>query len=268
MLKYCVHRDCWITLLLVLFCGVMTWQLVRSEYFPESSSIHQLPPSYVAERFLKHQSASLMKILWKGEDIGVFSVRVNPTIKPTLKGSVNLEFPMLETKSKIHLEMECDFKNPRYEVDQLHLHGTFREVNFDLTADSKKKKMNLYVQGGEFHINKEFPWNHAVDITGNGDKEWIKQIPGLPNSFFLPSEEAISSMAQHWEMAATSTRVFRLGSWMEAYLVEWWMDKKMKKSGWAKLWMSPTGELLKLESDFGIGAVNEEFFEGISVKAN
>ena len=46
----------------------------------------------------------------------------------------------------------------------------------------------------------------------------------------------------------------------DAFLVEARMDRNF----WVKLWMSPTGELLKMESGFGFSAVNREFFEGVA----
>src|SRR3990172_4366313 len=92
------HRHHWITAGLVLFCGVMTFFLVRSEYFPESSLLNRLPPRYVFEKVLRNENVSSMKIEWKEETVGTLTFRVTPGKRTMVRSSVQGMIPILGQK--------------------------------------------------------------------------------------------------------------------------------------------------------------------------
>ncbi|MBI4028065.1 MAG: hypothetical protein HY360_23985 [Verrucomicrobia bacterium] len=249
-----LHRDRWITGCLGLFCGIMTWLLVRSEYFPESSPFHRLPPGYVAERFLKNESLSSMKVTWKGEDVGSLTVRVTPGERPLVSGATSLVLPVLGQKPRLHLDLECRLKHNR-EMERVRLRGKLHEMNFDVTADTATDRLQLEARGPAVDVKREFSLN---DMSRSGGRKVFEEMPDLANQASLPSQDAVAAMARGWQMTASSSRIHRLGDWMEAYLVE----ARLDANSWAKLWISPTGELLKLESSFGLSAINTDFFEG------
>lgn len=247
-------QDCWISGVLILFCGIMTWFLVRSEYFHISSTLHELPVRYVAERFLKYENSSSLKITWKGEDAGATIVRVIPGVRPIVTSSTQMTFPILGQKPRVYLEIKCRLKTNR-DVSFLHAHGKIQELLFDVSADFDEDKIIFRATGNGIDEKGGFVLN---DLTKNGGRKILEQIPGLPAQAVLPSPEAMFQMTDSWRMTAVSSQVYRLGDWMDAYVVE----ARMDGNSWFKLWMSPTGELLKMESSFGLNAINEDFFEG------
>ena len=247
--------DRWITAGLVLFCGVMTWLLVRSEYFPELSLLHRLPPHYILDRFLKNESSSTLEVTWKGENIGECSLRVIPGEKILLYGSTKLVIPILGQKPKFQMKMDCRLKSNRA-MDRLHLQGQAQEMNFDLLADTAQDRVRLELHGDGLSEKREFVLS---EILRNGGRGALEQIPELSQVSSLSAQEAVTTMAQDWKVMACLSRVLRRGDWMEAYFVETRLDRH----SWARLWMSPTGDILKLESSFGLSVLNVDFFEGL-----
>ncbi len=252
-------KDLSVLVTLVSFCALMTFLLVRSEYFPESSPLHRLPPRFVGERFLHHESSSALKVVWKGEDIGSVSIRVTPTTFTALNTSIRLEIPILGKRPKFQMEMDARLK-PTHDLQRLRLHGSVEGVNFEVTADSESDRVQINAQGGGVDEKREFKMS---DLTENGGRALLSQFPEIPKGA-LQSPENLKSMQDNIQLHAMSTRVDRLGEWMDAYMVEGRLDANT----WVKLWMSPTGEILKLDSSFGLTAINEDFFEGLESKEN
>jgi hypothetical protein len=216
----------------MLFCGIMTTVLIQSEYFPESSPFHQLPPRYVAERFLRHESSSTLRVTWKGEDVGVFLVRVTPGPKPLIRSTARMIIPILGRKPHLRLDLECFLKTNR-DIEWLHINGKFQDIVFEMTADSKTNKLNLLAQGSGIDEKREFL---ISELRTSGGKVLLKNIPGLPDDVPIPSQEALSSMAESWQLTTSSARVDRQGDWMDAYM----MEARVDGNSWVKLWLSPT----------------------------
>ena len=245
-------RDAVITMLLTFFCAGMTFLLMRGEYFPESSLVHRVPPQYLLTRFLRFDSASGLSFTWKDENVGTLSVRVLAGRRPTVNGSTDLVFPILGEKPKLRMEWQCRLKTNR-DLDALQLHGVFQEIRFALSADAALNRLDLEAVGAGLQEKHSFP---LKELTANGGRDWMKQMPGLAGAGVLPSEEAMNTMSQTVQWNAASTWVMRQGARMDAYVLE----ARVDANSWFKLWMSPTGDLLKLDSSFGLSAINEDFF--------
>ena len=251
------RRDLGITSVLVAFCAVMTFLLIRSEYFPESSALYRLPPRYLAERFLKNDSSSSLKLTWKGEPVGSFMVRVTPGEKPFIKCSTQFEMPILGKRPKANLEMECKLLQNR-DVERFRLRGTAQEIHFEILADAPSDKLDVSAIGPGLNEKRYFVWSDLIKDHG---KAFLKQLPHLPGNILLPTQfpQGLTDESS-WKITASSSKISRLGDFMEVLV----LDARLDANSWLKLWMSLTGEILKVESSFGLSALNEDFFEGMS----
>ncbi len=228
----------------------MTWFLVENEYITESSSIHQLPIEYLSEKFLHYENNSTLKISWKGETIGGISIQVLPKLGPTLRGTSRLVVPLLGQRPKVRMDWDLKMKSGNL-LDHLQLNGRFDDVVFNLTADSATGKMNLKVVGNGINETREFPLSENL---AQKSSELLSQTSSLP--MLEPTQ------FKDYQLQASSVRVFRHDDWMDAYLLE----ARIDANSWFKLWMSPSGELLKADSSFGLSAINEEFFDEIPIE--
>jgi len=237
-------------MVLGLFCGVMTWLLIENEYLMESSIFHRLPVEYLREKFFQHENQSTLKIVWKGETIGGIALQVFPRQGPALRGTSQLIIPILGQKPSLRIEMELKLKQD-YELDQLELTGKYDGMNFDVSASSKTGKLKFKIDGKGISEEHELS---LADVTSERREELLTKMPSLPS---LPIN------TKGYQLRASSVRIYRHEDWMDAYLLETRIDA----NSWLKIWMSPTGELLKADSSFGLTAINEDFFEPIPGEA-
>jgi hypothetical protein len=242
----------WITGILALFCVVMTFLLIRSEYFPESSLLQKVPPEFVADRLLKHTTASSLKIQWKGEDIGSFNLRVLSGAKIRMNSLLDCDVPVLGRKNKLRVESFGLLRSDR-QVERLFIRGRWQASAFELRANSENDQVVVMAKGDGVDIRREFRFK---DLLQAGITDRMDAISNLPKE--VPAAEArqIASQFTRWRVNAWNTRIHRFGDWMDAYLV----SARLDDNWWFKLWISPTGELLRLDSSFGLRATNEDFF--------
>jgi hypothetical protein len=255
-MKWLIKRDGIITAALLVFCAVMTFFLIRVEYFSEFSFLHRIPTSHLLSRFLRGDNTSALKLTWKNHDAGSFSVRVTPGEKPFLKSSGQIFFYLLTKKEKIHFDSECRL-NSRREVERFRIHGILGETRFRFQVDTLKDLFRIDLEG----LDSPFQWECSLkDIIENGGEKFLKQLPELPWGIPLPKRWSASSLVEGWTTVASTVRIDRLGDWMDAYL----LLARSNQSQWVKLWMSPTGDILEFDSSFGWRAKNIDFFEGIN----
>lgn len=249
-------QDWRVTFILVVFCAIMTFLLVRNEYFPETSLFNKLPPRLIADRFLKGDATSSLKLVWKGETVGGVMIRVTPGKKPFIKSSTQFEMPILGKRPKASLDMECKLL-ANHDVERFRLRGHSEEARFEILVDAPSNK--LEVAGIGYGVNEKRTYALS-DFTRDRGRAILKQLPKLPGGFSIPTEFPKTNLGEGWRVTASLARVSRLGDWMDAYL----LHVRADANSWIKLWMSPTGEILKLESSFGLSALNEDFYEGMS----
>jgi len=249
------RRHHWITAGLVLFCGVMTFFLARSEYFPESSLLNRLPPRYVFEKVLRNENVSSMKIEWKEEAVGALTFRVTPGERTVVRSSVQGTIPILGQKPKARLDMVCALRTGR-DVESFRIQGRWQEMDFLVAAEAPIEKIEIEVRGRGMNVKREWAVRDFLKLDGAGR---MSAIPELPSGAFLARAREWSGAVGRWRTSASSARISRRGDWMDAYL----LSVRADENTWARIWISPTGELLKMESSFGLSAINEDFFEGL-----
>lgn len=244
------------TAILVLFCGTMTFLLIRSEYYPEGSALQQVPPAHLLTRFLRNEALSSLSVLWKGEPIGAVSLRVYaPNMGGTLmSGTVRVILPILGREPKFHMDMQCRVKS-RKEFDRLHLNGKFETTSFDVDADAARDLLRIESSGPHGQERHELKLS---ELTTNGGKNIVGKFPQLKDMGSLPSAQSVESTLAAVRLTAASTKLKRRGEMMDAYVFQIRQDANL----WFKLWMAPTGDLLKFDSSFGLTALNEDYFEG------
>ena len=242
-----------------MFCGGMTFFLARSEFSPESSLLHQVPPQYVLQKILKHENISALKIDWKDETIGSFNLRVTTGERPLVRSSLQCVIPALGQKPKLRFEINCRLKSNR-EVESFRIQGRWQEIDFTAVSDDPGGRIELEAHGPGIDTKRDF---FARDFLKPGNTNLLAAIPEFSRQAPLLQAGDPSAMLGRWRANASSTRISRRDEWMDAYL----LSARLDENFWVKVWVSPTGELLKLDSSFGLRAINEDFFEGLAAEA-
>ena len=241
-------RDLGITLVLVIFCGVMTYFLIQSEYFPDST-LQQVPLQTVLSKIFRNQSTSPLKVFWRDEEMGTVTFRLLSGNPAFLNVKVNVVLPILGEKPKLDCDVDCRFSKDR-ELIHLKAVGKADDVKFDISSDQKTVKVK--VKGGGWDEDREIPiQNLRLD-----DKNLAKSIPELGKELDAHHIQQAQNLIDQWKWTASATRLKRKGDWIDTYLVKGELDQKI----WIALWLTPTGEILKVDSGFGLNATNEDFF--------
>lgn len=254
-----------VTLLLFAFCAVMTGLLVRSELFPESSWVRRLPPELVLNRVLGGDSQSSLNIWWKGERVGSCFLRVFPGTTTRLHGMLEGYLPVLGKRHTGRFEVDGSVARLRgrshssvakarpYDLQTLRLRGKVEDVSVEIHANAAENLVRWRIKGGGMDEAREVPLR---ELAAGGVDGLREKLGELPPDLRIPRAGQMASAVRGWKLLAAATRVQRRGSPMDAFLVE----ARLDANWWARLWVSPTGELLKLESSFGLRALNEDFF--------
>jgi hypothetical protein len=241
-------RDLGIALLLLTFCGVMTYFLIRSEYYP-NSTLQEVPLQTVLSKVFRHQSTSPLRVFWRDEEMGIITIRLLSGSPTFMNVKVDVVLPVLGEKPKLQCDVDCRFSKSR-ELTNLKAVGKVDEVKFDISSDQKVIK--LKVKGGGWDEERELPIkNLRLD-----DKDLSKSIPELKEELSARHIEQAQSLIDQWKWSASASRLQRKGDWIDTYVIKGELDQKI----WIRLWLTQTGELLKVDSGFGLNAVNEDFF--------
>jgi hypothetical protein len=242
-----------VTLALALACAGMTVLLVRSELCPESSSAHRMPPALVLARFLRGESQSALGLWWKGERVGSCLLRVFPGSLTRLHGVLEGSVPVLGRRHAGKVELDCSLRRAR-ELEALRVRGRVEDVSVDVQADAARNLVRWRVAGGGMNEEREMPLR---ELAEGGVAGLQKRLGELPQEWRTPAAGQLAAGARAWKLFAASTRLSRRGVSVDAYVLE----ARLDANWWARLWVSPTGELLKLESSFGLRALNEDYFQ-------
>lgn len=241
-------RDLRITLLLLLFCAVMTFFLIRSEFYP-NSTLQEIPLQTVLNKVFRHQSTSPLKVFWREEDIGFITIRLLSGTPTFLNVKADVVLPVLGEKPQLRCDVDCRFSKNR-EMTHLKAVGKLDEINFELSSDQKTIKFKA--KGGGLDEEREIP----LQNLRLNNKDLLKPIPELSEQLSAHDIDEAQALVSQWKWTASASRLQRKGDWLDTYLVKGEIDQKI----WIRLWLTPTGELLKVDSGFGLSAVNEEFF--------
>ncbi|MDD2709746.1 MAG: hypothetical protein PHV34_17300 [Verrucomicrobiae bacterium] len=254
-----MRRDGIITFALAVFAAVMTFLLVRSEYFPETSMLRRLTSRQVLEKVLRHETASTLKVIWKGEETGVFNFRVSPGERGRVRLNVFFqgEVPVLGEKHRMSFDASAILSSgERLEFMRIlaHWRETVCEVFFrERSGSVVEGEVEWNVQGGGMNEHRRCSWKDLTDVGKTNVWTGLPELKDVMDP--KRSKEAVAALEQ-CRLQAWSTRIHRHEDWMDAYL----LSVRLDENWWGKLWLSPTGELLKLESSFGLRMINEDFF--------
>jgi hypothetical protein len=226
----------------------MTYFLIRSEYFP-NSTLQEVPLQTVLSKVFRHQSTSPLKVFWREEEIGMITFRLLSGSPAFMNVKVDVVLPVLGEKPKLQCDVDGRFSKSR-ELTHLKAVGKVDDVKFDISSDQKVIK--LKVKGAGWDEDREIPIkNLRLD-----DKDLSKALPELKEELSPHHIEQAHALLDQWKWTASASRLQRKGDWIDTYVIKGELDQKI----WMRLWLTQTGELLKVDSGFGLNAVNEDFF--------
>ena len=231
-----------------LFWIVMVTLLIRSEYFSENASLYRLPISYVGKKIFGSDTGSDLAIYYKKTFVGRMLIEPSPPNQRLLKGSVKLDWPVLGRP--YHGEAYFTFLfNPKLGVDQFSL--TSRSDDSALVVEGSRltDRIDADLRVNEARIKRRFIWsdlekqNYEGVVTGLNEQLGVQQMPPA----------LLSGTAQRIRWFAASANMRRNGEKIDALLIATEGDRDY----WVKIWVTPSGEILQLQTSPSIGLTLE-----------
>ena len=244
----------------------MMGALVRMEFYPQQRGMGDVPPQVVLRKVFNHEEDTRLDVSYQDESIGFCKVEIAPIAREADAGAsgrsdkpypayrvhsdLNLTLSLMGTPSRLRLVGDSIFNN-EYEIESFHLKTDIGEGRIDVRGDSISNTVTVDFEIGDMRDHRVFDF---AQVRGAGLASAMG-LPGLANfSFFggggMPTafnqSNPNASAGSATTIILTDLRVGDLT--LRTYQVESRMDQNM----WARLWVSERGEVLKVETSFGL----------------
>jgi hypothetical protein len=226
-----------------LFWAVMVALLIRSEYFPEHASLYRLPPEFVAHKIFRSDTGSDLTIYYKDVIVGRARIEPAPLAQNVLKGSVQLNWPGLGKNYQSESYFTFIF-NSKLEAQQFGVSSRGEQTTVFVEGNRAQNKLTATIQIAGSAVEKRLKWSDleeqkfdvlTAELQGAG-------TPGLPPGLLAEAGKEI-----HWYGASTSLR--RGERKIDAFMIA----SEGNRDYWVKLWLTPSGEVLLVQTSPAIG---------------
>ena len=246
----------------IAFWAAMMSALVRLEFFPQSSGLGDVPPEVVLHKIFHHEEDTRLNVSYQGQAIGFCKVEINPVLSPgnpldkspatkttayRVRSELTLTLTLLGTPSRLRLVGDSLF-DEHYQLESFHLKTSIGDGTIDVRGDAASKKVHVDYAVGELREKRDFDF---AQVQGAGLASAMG-LPGLPS--FAGGPLGLGPAGPAGPAGPPSTLIYLadlpVGDAIlrKNYLVESKLDKNM----WAKMWVSQRGEVLKVETSFGL----------------
>lgn len=236
--------------------------LVRLEYFPTPSALEAVPTGFVLRKLLANPEPANLTIYYQSAEIGTCSIGVSPT-RTSLDGDAStpgyrvttdlrVRASLFGMPTRVRLEGLSLF-NEQYDMTQFNLTTRVGEGRVSVTGDRHTDKVKMTLNLGDGEETREFSFAQL----SNGELAGVLGLPQLA-SFGLPGHLGGAGHGAAGDRSIeprTRVDMFPIGGGtLRTYLVDYRIDDRM----WAKIWVSPAGEVLQVDTSFGLKMVDQK----------
>lgn len=135
-------------------------------------------------------------------------------------------------------------------MESFHLKTNIGEGNINVSGDAQSNKVKVDFEFGDLRDKREFDFSQ---VQGAGLASAMG-LPGLANFSFLGGGGMPTAFGSNADPSVDTKTVIYLSDLrvgdvtLRAYLVESKLDQNM----WARMWVSERGEVLKVNTSFGL----------------
>ena len=232
-----------------LFWIVMVALLIRSEYFPDQASLYQLPITYVGRKIFTSDTGSDMAIFYKQTYVGKLFIEPSPSNERILKGNIKLNWPILGKPYRAEIFFAFTY-NPKLDIERFALNSHSEGAVLSIDGSRLEDRMDANFRFNGVVMDRRFKWSEMEQRHFDGvmsgvvnDQLGMQQLP--------PVALAVTSQDLHWY--AASTTLTRGNKKIEALLIA----TKDNRDYEIKIWVTPSGELLLIQTAPAIGITLE-----------
>ncbi len=245
--------------------------LVRLEYFPSPGPLEAVPTEHVLRKLLANPEPANLTIYYESVKIGNCSISVSPDHTglagaPSKSGyrvatELKLRASVFGMPTRIRLEGLSLFSE-QYEMTQFSLNTRVGDGRINMSGDRASGKVKMTLDLGDGEETREFSFAQI----GNGGLANVLGLPQLANLGLASGLGGAGNATASGRTVEPKTRfeMFPVGGGsVQAYLVDYRLDERM----WAKIWVSRAGEVLQVDTSFGLKMVDQKLAASTDAEA-
>jgi len=243
---------------IVAFWLVMMTQLVRTELLESKSLAYSVPVETVMQKIFEGDESSELNIFYQGNKVGRCSLQVLKSGKTlatnyVVRSELSLDFDVFGKPVRLQSATDSEFDR-RYQMTKFHSHTTSGESQIDMNGDLASKEIQLVLNLGEGYQEKHtLPFaslekmgpSGAMGLFGMGGL----QLPDTSNAKGAASLMPSLESKKGGPKTIVQESPLKVGNQKVTTLM---VHTKYDESLWSKVYVNPMGEVLKVETSFGV----------------
>jgi hypothetical protein len=237
--------------------------LVRSELLHSKPIQYSVPVETVMQKMFDGQETSDLVISYEGSQVGECSIRIvkdktKPSSAYLVKSNLKLDFDVFGKQVRLQSSTDSEF-DPKYQMTSFHSLTTTGDSKIELQGDLASKEVQLVLHFGDVREKHVLPFamlekmgpSGAMGLFGMGGLQ-------LPQSAQEMEKNTLPSLTGRSKGPITTVEdtYIVLGKDKLSTLV---VQTKYDDTLWSRVYVSPQGEILKVDTSFGVTMSNSQF---------
>lgn len=249
---------------IVGFWLVMMTLLIRSELLETKPLGYAVPVETVMQKIFDGGEASDLAIYYQGNRVGRCSLQVvkekkTPAPSYVVKSELMLDFDMFGKPVRLQSTTDSSF-DQKYQMTRFHSHTVTGDSQVEMQGDLASKEVEFVMNFGDGYQEKhKLPFatlekmgpSGAMGLFGMGGLQLPDAAKDKTASSLLPS----MGKANRGPTTSIEEAPLQIGGQKLTALM---VHTKYDESLWSKVYVSPMGEVLKVETSFGVTMRNSQ----------
>jgi hypothetical protein len=246
------------------FWLVMMTMLIRSELLETSSLAYSVPVETVMQKMFEGEEPSDLVIDYNGARVGHCSLQVtkdrkSPTPRYSVMTELLLDFEVFGRSVRMQSRTDSEFDN-KYQMTKFTSRTTTGDSQLEASGDFTSKEVQLAFKLGDVVEKHKLPFSMLENMGPSGAMGLFgmsgMQLPQGGNAEFAKSALSALDTKNRGPVTTVQEKSLMLGHGREQALMVY---TKYDESLWTKMYVNRLGEVLKVETSFGVTMLNSQF---------
>jgi hypothetical protein len=254
-----------IALGIIAFWLVMMTLLIRSELLQTTPVAYAVPVETVMQKIFEGEESSDLAIFYQGARVGCCSMQVlkdkkAPRPQYRVRSSLLLNFQVFGKPVRLQSDTDSEFDR-RYQMTRFESHTVTGDSKIDMKGDLRSQEIEFVLQFGDGYQEKHKMPFATLEKMGPSGAMGLMGMGGLqlPDSASAKSGTgAWAGLGQRGSGPTTTVQEIPLQAGRQK-IHSLMVYTRYDESLWSKVYVSPVGEVLKVETSFGVSMLNAQF---------
>lgn len=244
------------------FWLVMMTLLIRSELLQSKPLTYSVPIDTVMQKMFEGGETSDLSISYQGKRIGRCSLQVtkNAAAKPAIylvKSELMLDFSIMGKAVRLQSWTDSEFDDA-YQMTKFRSHTRTGDSKIEVSGDLESKEVELLVNvGNDYQEKHKLPFS-SIEQMGPSGAMGLFGMGGLQTSQGALENTGLASLQKGKGGPVTTVQEAPLEIGKDK-LSTLMVHTRYDDSVWSKVYVNPLGEIIKVETSFGVTMLSAQF---------